>query len=55
MNEQDGPSMGHLHVAAQTRGSTSLLHSLSLVFGASLRQLNEQDGPSLYQGLRCAS
>ena len=29
--EKDEPSMAHFHVATQTRGSASLLHSLSLV------------------------
>jgi hypothetical protein len=31
MYELDGPSLVHLHVATQTRGSVALLHSLSLV------------------------
>jgi hypothetical protein len=33
--EQDGPSMAHLHVAAQTRGSALLLHSLLARVGTS--------------------
>ena len=30
-HEKDEPSLVHFHVATQTRGSASLLHSLSLV------------------------
>ncbi len=38
MYEQDSPSMGHLHVAAQTCESASLLHSLFARIGTSLCQ-----------------
>ena len=48
-NEQDGPSMGHFHVAAQTRGFASFLHSLSLVLARPCAKdvTNEKDEPSL--------
>ena len=49
--EQDGPSMGHLHVAAQTRESAPLLRSPALQaparVGTSLCGIHEQDGPSV--------
>ncbi len=42
INEQDGPSLAHLHVAPQTRESASLLRSAPLIaalrVGTSLRQ-----------------
>ena len=37
-NEQDGPSMVHLHVAAQKRGFASLLHFADARVGTSLCQ-----------------
>ena len=37
-NEQDGPSMARLHVAAQTRESASLLRSPSARVGTSVCQ-----------------
>lgn len=41
--------MGHLHVTAQTHGSASFLHSLSLVFAHPGENAYEQDGTSLCQ------
>jgi hypothetical protein len=41
IHEQDGPSVGRLHVAAQTRGFASLLRSLIVRVGASLCQRRE--------------
>jgi hypothetical protein len=38
MHEQGGPSVGHLHVAAQKRRFASLLRSTSLRVGTSLCQ-----------------
>jgi hypothetical protein len=38
IHEQDGPSVGHLHVAAQTRGSAPLLRSPLARVGTSLCQ-----------------
>jgi len=46
MPEQDGPSVGRLHVTAQTRGPASLLRSPSL-------QATARVGTSLYQGRIC--
>ena len=37
-NEQDGPSMGRLHVATQAREPASLPRSLSVRVGTSLCQ-----------------
>jgi len=38
MNEQNGPSLGRLHVAAQTRESAPLLRSPPVRVGTSLCQ-----------------
>lgn len=47
--EQDGPSMGHLHVATQTREPAPLLRLPTARVGTSLCQAYEQDGPSMWQ------
>ena len=47
--EQDGPSLGHLHVATQAREPAPLLRLPPARVGTSLCQEYEQDGESMWQ------